>query len=311
MGLTAKFDRRPAMTRQQRLLSIFLTVALVAYSYVLWATNSPSKSQTARVEIMKLPIPEEMHTDKQPTDEMSTKEWVEKNIPDFEPDVRTDTELYKNWMSKTVTLSRKQVASMTSREFLEVLKQHTTVFVGDRVSDKFWPQANIKNWPDRNEISFLLSQANSEEPCAKLDVHEFPTISYKFTTVGKQAVALLYAIKRGEFDIGIPQEESDSDIIEWAKRQRETAQTKPMNVLLIILSILLLYFIAAGIAFGAMYRLGRRFPNKSAARIFYPLDKLAKTSKTFSRIYNAWCKICYQIINNVTKDQNFPPPPNI
>src|SRR5687768_8566290 len=63
--------------------------------------------------------------------------------------------------------------------------------------------------------------------------------------------------------------------------------------IVVIGSVLLVYFLAAGLAFATMYIIGRRFPSRFAGILFAPLERLASRFPSFRRSYDAYLSWCY------------------
>lgn len=55
-----------------------------------------------------------------------------------------------------------------------------------------------------------------------------------------------------------------------------------------------LYFLSSGLAFAAMYRVGKSFPSRVAGRVYAPLEWLAARSPGFRDAYNGCHGWCYR-----------------
>ncbi len=135
-------------------------------------------------------------------------------VKGFSPSV----EWRQEWEGRSTRITREKIKLMSSEEFLKFLKTHTVVYVGD--STLYGVETRIESWPDAKDIPYLLSQIDNIAPCASLDSGTFaigPAPSY--STVGQQAVILLYAIKQGVFDVNKSPDIADSEVIEWAREQ--------------------------------------------------------------------------------------------
>ena len=64
----------------------------------------------------------------------------------------------------------------------------------------------------------------------------------------------------------------------------------------ICVSLLIAYFLSAGIVMAMMYRIRRRFPSHAINTFYAPLAWLAHRSKIFGRLYAALCLWSYPLI---------------
>jgi len=81
------------------------------------------------------------------------------------------------------------------------------------------------------------------------------------------------------------------------------------QLLLLLLLFAALYFLASGIAFALMYRIGTRFPSHLAGMFFKPLERLSQISPNFRRLYNGFHVWCYKRIVGGPLYNGWPPPP--
>jgi hypothetical protein len=65
-----------------------------------------------------------------------------------------------------------------------------------------------------------------------------------------------------------------------------------------VIAAVALYFLSSGLAFAAMYRVGRTFPSRLASRIYAPLEWLAARSDGFRDAYNGFHAWCYKWLVN-------------
>ena len=78
-----------------------------------------------------------------------------------------------------------------------------------------------------------------------------------------------------------------------------------------VILVAVLYFLASGVAFVLMYRVGERFPNIAVSRFFEPLEWLSRRSSLFSHLYNGPHRHSYRLFVGELKGGWAPPPPNI
>jgi hypothetical protein len=88
-----------------------------------------------------------------------------------------------------------------------------------------------------------------------------------------------------------------------------------METVALICAVLILtavlYFLASGVAFVLMYRIGERFPNIAVSRFFEPLEWLSHRSPLFSHLYNGLHRQSYRLFVGQLKGGWAPPPPNM
>lgn len=132
-------------------------------------------------------------------------------------------------VDKNITV--KELVSMDAREFVDIIKAHRLTHIqslggGAEVDERFrlYDFHFIKNWPQREDIPYLLSIVNNNERCGTL-LNLYSSFSIKVSqtnrSVSDLAVILLNAIKKGEFNIHsdiIPLEERE-EIISWARAE--------------------------------------------------------------------------------------------
>ncbi len=62
----------------------------------------------------------------------------------------------------------------------------------------------------------------------------------------------------------------------------------------ITVTAVVLYFVASGMSYVAMYRIGPKFPSRLAGMLFAPLEWLASHVTPFRTLYNAFLAWCYK-----------------
>jgi hypothetical protein len=77
----------------------------------------------------------------------------------------------------------------------------------------------------------------------------------------------------------------------------------------LVLLFAAIYFLAAGVAFALMYRIGPRFPSRAVGKLFAPLEWLSGKAPAFRRLYNGLCVTCYRVIVGGPLHNGWPPPP--
>ncbi len=122
----------------------------------------------------------------------------------------------QKWIAGAESLSRKQIKAMSAEEFIGVLKTHTLVWIGD--GEAWSVKTEIRDWPDKKDIPYLLTQVESIEPCAKTVYPTFSIVPEDYTTVRKQALYLLTAIKQGEYSLHVKSED-EHELIAWAREE--------------------------------------------------------------------------------------------
>ena len=128
------------------------------------------------------------------------------------------SEWLQKWIAGAESLSRKEIKAMSAKEFIDVLKKHTLVFVGDHVEGKMDVDSTVPDWPPESDLPYLLSLIDNEERCAKTISGVFPTVPEDYQTVGQEAFFLLSAIKQGEYSLNIKNENKET-LIAWAKEE--------------------------------------------------------------------------------------------
>ncbi|MBK9586804.1 MAG: hypothetical protein KA099_06885 [Alphaproteobacteria bacterium] len=135
-------------------------------------------------------------------------------------------------------VSVRELIHMNSSEFIEVLKKNRLVYISEPIRDttdkkyRVVGRGFLENWPDREDIPYLLSVTGSMEICGALEDpwSMYSTRYWKtFKSVNTVSIILLKAIKEGKFDIysELEMPEDKEEIIAWAKAEAAKIEKKP------------------------------------------------------------------------------------
>lgn len=129
-------------------------------------------------------------------------------------------------------ISFDELQYLNSEKLLEILKETSLLtIVKDLDNPLVGYDETIKNWPKKDDITYLLSLADSKEECGVIwyvGFSVYPNPGEEKTTIGATAIYLLDAIRRKEFILrpSYYYPENKEEILNWARKEEKSLENE-------------------------------------------------------------------------------------